>query len=137
MKYLMLVISGLLIAGCATAYNPGYRISQVDVVNLADGSLENLSWNVIGSDKSMNCSEVAPNAICADYFPQRRYPRAGIELSWTHADGERKQELLNPPVPAYFYTAFPLSLIIEIDGAGELNAFYRQNTPDTVIIPSG
>lgn len=137
MKLLMFLISGALIAGCAGSYDPSYRFKQVDVVNLSGGSLENLSWNVVGSGKTMNCSDVGDNQICADYFPQRPYPRAGIELNWTHVDGERKTEVLNPAVPAYFYTGLPLSIFVEIDPDGALNAFYRQDTSDNVIIPGG
>jgi len=130
MKYLTLLISGVLLAGCATPYNPGYRFNRVEVVNLAGAPLKSLSWNVVGSGRAMNCSEVAPNSICTDYFPQRRYPLAGIEVDWTHVDGERRSEVLNPPVPAYFYTTFPLEIYLEIDAEGVINAFYRQNEPD-------
>ena len=137
MKSLILAVAAALLAGCATGYNPSYHFKQVEVVNLAGAPLQNLSWNVVGSGKSMNCSEVAPNAICADYFPQRRYPRAGIELSWTHADGERRSEVPNPAVPAFFYAAFPLRVIIEIDAEGSLNAYYDQDTPGDNLFISG
>ena len=139
MKSLIFAVSAVLLAGCATGYNPGYRFNKVEAANLAGAPLKNLSWNVVGSGKTMNCSEVAPNSICNDYFPGRRYPLAGIELDWTHVDGERRAEVLNPPVPAYFYTAFPLEIYLEIDAEGAIEAFYRQNTPDGgsgVIIPT-
>jgi len=130
MKYVVSLLAATLLAGCATGYNPTYRFKQVDVVNLAGGPLQNLSWNVVGSGKTMTCSEVTPNRICNDYFAPRRYPRAGIELSWTHVDGERKTEVINPQVEPYFNISIPLSIIIEIQPDGALNAFYRQDSPD-------
>ena len=134
MKYLTLLIAGALIAGCATTYSPRYYFKQVDVVNLTGAPLKDLSWKVVGSGKQMTCEEVAPNRICTDYFPRRHYPRAGIELNWIDADGKAQSAILNPAVPAYFYTSLPLSIFIEIDPEGTLRAYYRQDTPGDRVI---
>lgn len=130
MKYLTLLISAALIAGCATGYNPSYVFKRVDVVNLSGDTLKDLTWNVIGSGKTMTCSEVPANGICADYFATRRYPKAGIEVSWTQGDGERKKAIINPNVPAFFYASLPLMIFVEIGADGSLNAYYDQDTPD-------
>ena len=120
----------LLAAGCATGYSPTYRMNRVEVVNLTGATIEDVSWRVLGSDKSLDCGEVANHSICGDYFPRRRYPQSGIEIKWTHPDGERKTAILNPHVAAYFYKAFPLEIYLEIDAEGSIEAYYRQNTPN-------
>lgn len=130
MKYVTLLLIGALIAGCATGYNPSYVFKRVEVVNLAGGPLHDLTWNVIGSGKTMTCSEVEAKGICAEYFATHRYPKAGIELTWTHVDGERKTAIINPNVPAFFYTGLPLSIFIEIGPDATLRAYYDQDTPD-------
>lgn len=134
MKYIVSLVVGLLLAGCATGYNPSYRFKQIEVVNLSGGALQNLSWNVVGSGQTKTCGEVPSKTVCGEYFAQRNYPRAGIELSWTHVDGERKSEVINPSVPGYFYTGLPLRIIVEINPDASLRAYYDQDTPDGDLI---
>ncbi|HKJ52177.1 MAG TPA: hypothetical protein VKB27_11775 [Gammaproteobacteria bacterium] len=129
MKRTILLLSAALAAGCTLGYNPSYRFNEVQVVNLSGGSIENVSWRVLGSDKSLQCSQVAKFAMCADYFPGRRYPQSGIEVDWTHPDGERKSALLNPDIPVTFPNAFPLRIVMEIDADGGVKGFYEQDEP--------
>lgn len=130
MKLSALLPCSLLLAACATGYSPTYSMNRVEVVNLTGGTIENVSWHVLGSEKSLVCDEVANHSICGDYFSRRRYPQSGIEIKWTHPDGERKTAILNPHVAAYFYTAFALEIYLEIDAEGSIRAYYRQNTPN-------
>jgi hypothetical protein len=130
MKKPILLLCSLTLGACATGYTPTYSMNKVQVVNLTGGTIENVSWQVIGSGKTLNCSEVANSGICDENFPTRRYPQSGIEVNWTHPDGERKTAILNPHVEAYFSRSFPLEIYLEIDAEGSINAFYRQNTPD-------
>jgi len=130
MKRLMWLPASALLASCAVGYNPSYSFKEVQAVNLAGAPLKNVSWRVVGTDKVLNCSEVAPFAMCADYFARRRYPQSGIELSWTHPDGERHSQILNPHIPVYYSSAFPLRVVIEIDAEGGARGFYEQDEPD-------
>ena len=130
MRLPALVLFSLMIAACATGYSPTYSMNRVEVVNLTGATIADVSWRVLGSDKSLACAEVARFSICGEFFPRRRYPQSGIEVKWTHPDGERKTAILNPPVAAYFYRAFPLEIYLEIDAEGSITAYYRQNTPD-------
>lgn len=129
MKAIILFTAAALVAGCSLGYNPTYRFNEVQVVNLTGGTIENVSWRVLGSDKTQDCDKVAKFAMCADYFPPRRYPQSGIQVDWTHPDGERKSALLNPHIHATFPNAFPLRIVMEIDAAGEVKGFFEQDEP--------
>ena len=129
MKTIFPMIASALLAGCAVGYNPAYGFKEVQVVNLTGATIENVSWHVLGSDKTLNCNEVARFAMCADYFARRRYPQSGIEVNWTHPDGERRTALMNPSVPVTFYNGFPLRIVVEIEADGGTNAFYEQDEP--------
>ncbi|MGD2172070.1 MAG: hypothetical protein PVI70_00435 [Gammaproteobacteria bacterium] len=129
MKPIVLLTAAVLMTGCALEYNPVYRFNEVQVVNLSGGTIENVSWRVLGSEKSLDCSKVAKFAMCADYFPGRRYPQSGIQVDWTQPDGERKSALLNPHIPATFPNAFPLRIVMEINADGEIKGFYEQDEP--------
>jgi hypothetical protein len=129
MKRIILLTAAALAAGCALGYNPAYRFKEVQVVNLTGATIENVSWHVLGSDKTLNCSEVAKFAMCADYFANRRYPQSGIEVNWTHPDGERKTALLNPSVPVTFVSSFPVRIVVELGADGGAKGFFEQDEP--------
>lgn len=128
MKHLILTLCCLAATGCANwGYNPIYRYNEVLAVNLAGATIGDVRIAVLGTDKSFGCDSVNKAAMCRDYFPDRRYPGAGIELSWTHVDGSRKAETVNPHVPAYFPSAFPLRVVMEINPDGSVESFYEQD----------
>lgn len=129
MKAIVLLLSTAFAAGCVAGYNPAYRFNEVQVVNLTDATIENLSWRVLGSGKTLNCNEVARFAMCADHFARRRYPQSGLEVNWTHPDGERKTALLSPDVPVTFPSGFPLRIVMEIRADGGVEGFYEQDEP--------
>lgn len=106
------------------------------VHNLTGAKMSDVSVRVIGSEKAIQCDEVASNAVCDDLFNNRRYPQQGIELSWIHEDGNRRTETFNPEVPAVFYTAFPLRIVMEVDADGMVNPFYEQEEPSRAIFDS-
>ena len=129
MRVLILALTLFMITACVTGYNPRYRFNEVQVVNLAGATIENVSWRVLDTDRSMSCDEVAKFAVCGDYFPRRHYPQSGFEVSWTHTDGEPKSEILNPPIPVTYPNAFALRIVMEIGADGSVNAFYEQDEP--------
>lgn len=130
MKSSLILLSSLLIAACATSYNPRYYFNQIQVANLTGASVNQVETRVVASQKLVSCEAVANNAVCNSYFGRRIYPQQGIEVSWTHTDGSRQSKTLSPRVPAFFYRPFPLQIMIEIREDGSVNAFYQQEEPD-------
>ena len=129
MKKLIISLACGLLAGCASGYNPDYFFNEVQVVNLTGATIENVSWQVVNSPKALSCPEVAKFAMCADFFPKRRYPQQGIELSWTEADGSEQSGMPNPAIPIYFPAAFALRVVMELREDGNIKAFYEQDEP--------
>jgi hypothetical protein len=129
MKKLMILIAGGFISACATGYNPSYYFNEVQVVNQAGATIQDVSLRVLDSPKMLNCVEVAKFAMCDDRFGKRLYPQQGIELSWIHPDGSQKSDTLNPDIPAFFSASFPLRIVIELREDGSVNTFYEQEEP--------
>jgi len=129
MKKLMILIAGGFISACASGYNPSYYFNEIQVVNQAGAQIQDVSLRVLDSAKILNCAEVAKFAMCDDRFGKRLYPQQGVELSWTHPDGSQKSDTLNPGIPAFFSSSFPLRIVIEVREDGSLNSFYEQEEP--------
>ena len=128
MKKLVVLFASLVTAACATGYHPVYRFNEIQVVNLSGSTIEDVSVRVIDSEKALSCDEVAKNAICDDRFGMRRFPQQGIELSWTHPDGNRKSEMLTPNVPITLHSAIPLRIVMEVNEDGSVNPFFEQES---------
>lgn len=129
MKKLIVLLPALFAAGCVSGYDPTYFFNEIQVVNLTGATIEDVSVLVANSAKTLNCDEVAKNALCNERFGKRRYPQQGIELSWVHADGSRMSERVNPPIPLTFSPAFALRVMLEIDQNGALNSYFEQEEP--------
>ena len=129
-KLLILAAAGLLSA-CVVkdGYHPSYYFNEVQAVNLTDGTITDVSLNVNGSPKALACAEVNKFAMCADRFGKRLYPQQGIEIAWTDVDGNRKTDVPNPDIPAFFPSAFALRVVLEINADGSVKAFYEQDEP--------
>lgn len=131
MKKLVILLSGIVTVACVTGYNPTYRFNQIQVVNLAGSTIEDVGVRVVDSEKALSCDKVAKNAICDDRFGPRLFPQQAIELSWTHPDGNRKSEALTPQVPITFNSAIPLRIVMEINEDGSVNPFFEQDSRAT------
>jgi hypothetical protein len=129
MKKLMFVLLCSLAASCAMDYSPSYRFNEVQAVNLTGDSIRDVRIRIAGSEKMLDCDDVNANAMCADRFAHRPYPQQGIDLSWTHPDGSSKSESMNPDIPIYFNSAFPLRIVMEIRADGSVKPFYEQEEP--------
>ena len=130
MRYLTLTLFSLLVAGCANwGYNPSYYYNEVLAVNLSGGTISQVSVDVLGVEKPFECESVNKSAMCRDYFGRRRYPAAGIVLTWTHPDGERKSAVVNPHIQAYFVVSLPLRIVMEINPDGSVKSYYEQEEP--------
>ena len=128
MKKLIILLSSIALAACVTGYNPSYRFNEIQVVNLSGSTIEDVSVRVIASEKAISCDKVAKNAICEDRFGMRRFPQQGIELSWTHPDGNRKSEVLTLKMPVKLQPATPLRIIMEVNEDGSVNPFFEQDS---------
>ncbi len=130
MNKLTMALCGLTLAGCATGgYSPAYFYNEVHVHNLSGGSISDVNVVVGQNGRTISCEQVNKNALCADRFGRKRYYQTGIELSWTHPDGSRKTETMNPPVPIYFISGAALRIIIEILEDGSVKPYYEQDEP--------
>ena len=131
MRYLILSLCCLALTACANwGSSSVYRYDHVVAVNLTGGTVSDLRIDVLGTDKSISCDLVKDSAICDQRFGARRYPVAGLEVSWTHVDGSRRTETANPHIPAYFTFSWPLRVIIEINPDGSLESFHEQDDRD-------
>ena len=131
MNKLIMALGGLALAGCATGgYSPGYFYNEVYVRNLSGGSISKVSVQIGANGRGFSCDQVSKNAFCADRFGKRRYDQNGIELSWTHSDGSRRTETMNPDIPGYFGSGEPLRVIIEIRENSSVKPYFEQDEPD-------
>jgi len=128
MKKLIIVLSTIAIAACVTGYDPSYRFNEIQVLNLSGSTIEDVNVRVIDSEKALSCDKVAKNAICDDRFGTRRFPQQGIELSWTHPDGNRKSEVLTPKIPITLQPVIPLRIVMEVNEDGSVNPFFEQDS---------
>ena len=127
MKKLSILLLGLAAVACATTYNPTYYYNEIQVVNLTGGAITEVSLRVGGGGRTLGCVEVVNNALCDDRFGKRRYPQQGLELSWVHGDGKQESQQLDPAIPAYLATAYPLRIMLEVLEDGTVKAYYDQN----------
>jgi hypothetical protein len=136
MKKISILLISLFIAACVTGYNPGYYFNEIQVVNLTGGKITNVDLRFDGSKKTLDCDEVAYHAMCHDRFSKIRYPQQLLELSWIHSDGQQKSQLMDPKIAAYYFPAFALRLVLEINPDESVKPFFEQETPDRSIYVS-
>jgi hypothetical protein len=129
MNKLIILVACSFMTACATGYNPRYYFNEVQVVNLAGATIQDVSLQVVNSSRALDCAEVVKFAMCADRFGRKYYPQQGVELGWTHPDGSRKSENPNPAIPAFFASAIPLRIVLEVREDGTVKAFYEQDEP--------
>lgn len=136
MKILHILVLSVLISACSMKYTPRYYINEIQVVNLSGDTITNVSLQFERSNETLNCAEVTANRYCRDYFSKRRYPQQAIELSWIHVDGTPQSRQLNPGIPAYLNTPFPLRLMLEVNEQGTVKTYFQQEEPNGNIFES-
>ena len=129
MKKLSILLLSLLTVACVTGYNPRYYYNEIQVVNLTGGSIVDVKVQIGESGRTVSCDSVLKNALCDERFGRRRYPQQGIQLSWTHTDGSQKSQLLTPAIPVYYFSAFPLRIMLEISENGSVKSYFQQIEP--------
>jgi hypothetical protein len=129
MKKILVPALLILTSACAVGYNPRYYYNELQAANLSGGTITDVRIQVGGSGRVIECDTVLKNALCYEHFGKRPYPQQGIDLSWTLPGGERKSELLTPPISVLYSPAFPLRVILEINADGTVKAYYKQDDP--------
>ncbi len=130
MKKLSILLLSLLTVACVTGgYNPRYYYNEIQVVNLTGGTIVDVKVQIGESGRTVSCDSVLKNTLCNERFGKRRYPQQGIQLSWTHTDGSQKSQLLTPAIPVYYFTAFPLRIMLEISENGSVKFYFQQEDP--------
>jgi hypothetical protein len=125
-KLSILLISFLSVACASNGYNPSYYFNKLQVVNLTESTITDLNLKIGGSDRSLNCAEVAKNTVCNEQFGSRKYPQQVDVLSWTDGSGTQRSEQLSLEIAAYFSTGNALQLIIEILEDGSVKPTFKQ-----------
>lgn len=129
MKKLSILLLGLLSVACVTGYNPAYYYSELQVVNLTDGSIMDVEVQVGEAGRIVSCATVLKNALCAIRFGKHRYPQQGFQLSWTQTDDSRKSQQLRPAMSVLYNPAFSLQVILEISQDGTVKTYFKQEEP--------
>jgi hypothetical protein len=128
-KNYTILISGLLLSSCATNFDPAFYYDEIIVHNKSGEPIHNLTLTASGSDRSLSCAEIAPNAICRDKFPRRQFMRNPLQVSWESGDAPSRSEAttLETPATLSFGSSFPMRAIIEITADGSVSSYFEQD----------
>jgi hypothetical protein len=127
MKALHLAALCVLIAGCATGFNPRYYYGQIEVDNLAGETIRNLKVQVGPGGRVLECAEVTKDRICEERFVRTLYPQEMIEVSWQTSDGRQLSAQMNPQVPVTLVYSQPLRVLMEIYADGSVKFYIKQS----------
>jgi len=126
MKAVLLLSSCLLVAACATGYNPRFYYSNIEVANLSGAEIQNVEVQV--GERNLRCDSVAKNALCQERFGKRPYPQQeGTRLSWQDGAGNSQTQQLNPSIPATMSPAHSLRVMLDIGEDGSVKAYFRED----------
>ena len=94
MKKTMVLLVTLMVAACATGYNPRFYYHNIELANLSGADISDVDIQV--GERNLQCETVAKNALCRESFGKRPYPQLeGIRLSWQDADGNAQGDAAN------------------------------------------
>jgi hypothetical protein len=124
-----ILMFGLLLSSCATSFDPAFYYDEIIVHNKSGEPIHNLTLSASGSDRSLNCAEIAPEAICRDKFPRRQFLRNPLQVTWESGDAPAQSEtsILETPATLSFGSAYPMRAIIEITAEGSIVTYFEQD----------
>jgi hypothetical protein len=124
-----ILILALLLASCATAYQPTYYYNQIVIQNTANVLLREVSLSSGDGGRSFSCSNIAPKGICSDRFPRRQYMNVPIQVSWALGNSAvaSTEILLEWPGRFSSGSSFPLRGIVEVGPQGSISAYFEQD----------
>ena len=129
MKTLSIVFSALLVASCATGFNPRFYYTTIEVANLSGSDISNVEVQVGTDGRNLRCDTVVNNAICQERSGKRPYPtEQGVRLSWVDGDGNSQSQQLQPSLPATMSSGIPVQVMMDINADGSVRAWFRQDT---------
>ena len=127
MKSILLLLSCLLLASCATAYNPRFYYNNIEVVNLTGGTITNVEVIIGETARNLRCDEVTKNRLCQERFGKRPYPGQAIQLSWQDSAGNPQSRHPNPSIPLTLSPGLALRVMLEIHEDGSVKAGFKQD----------
>jgi len=129
MKVSLLLLTSLLVASCATGYNPRYYYGNIEVANLSGADIRNVEVQIGEAGRNLRCDSVTSKALCQERFGKRPYPQAeGIRLSWQDGEGNSQSQQLNPSIPATMNMGHSLRVMLDILEDGSVKAYFRQES---------
>ncbi len=106
-----------------------YLYNKVSVDNASSRAITDVTVRIGDSGRLVRCDRISANEECFRRFGKMRFPHQPIVMSWSTADGVREIRELEPAIPAYFLTPFPLRILLELDRDGELSVRFWQDEP--------
>lgn len=129
MKLFGITIAAILVAACATGYDPEYRYNQIRVSNDSDQSLGRVEIRDRNSQRSIDCGVVDGFGFCQQRLPKPRYQDKPIEISWTSAGGSRETRAVMPAMKGPYSIGLPLQIEFSFAEDGSLSAEFTQESP--------
>jgi hypothetical protein len=126
MKSILLLLSCLSLASCATGYNPRFYYNNIEVVNLTGGTITNEEVIIGETARNLRCDAVTKNRLCQERFGGRPYPGQAIQLSWQDSAGNPQSRQPNPSIPATLSPGLSLRVMLEIHEDGSVKAGFKQ-----------
>ena len=127
MKSILLLLSCLSLASCATGDNPRFYYNNIEVVNLTGGTITDVEVTIGETARNLRCDAVTKNRLCQERFGQRPYPAQVIEVSWQDSAGNPQLRQPNPSIPATMMPGRTLRVMLEIHEDGSVKAKFRQD----------
>jgi hypothetical protein len=128
MKATPLLLPCLLVAACATGYNPRFYYGNIEVANLSGAEIRNVEVQVGVNGRNLRCDSVAKNALCQERFGKRPYPQQdGIRLSWQDGEGNSQSQQMIPTIPATMNQGTALRVMMDIAEDGSVKAYFKQD----------
>lgn len=129
MKAMSLIALGLLVASCATGYNPRFYYSNIEVANLSGADISNVEVQIGANGRNLRCDSVSSNALCQERFGKRPYPEQdGVRLNWQDAEGNSQSQQLQPLIPVTMSNGIALGVMLDINEDGSVKAWFKQDT---------
>ena len=121
-------VSGLLLAGCASGYQPVHFYNEILIVNNSRQLVRDVAVNVSGTGRVFSCGNIAPHGICSNRFGKRRYEAKPIRIGWVFGNVARQSESFVVEVPVSFTTGVAMRGVLDFKPDGSVSAFFQQDS---------
>ena len=128
MKRTLLLSISILVVSCATEYDPGYRYSQIRVLNNSDQPILKLSIQDQNSQRTLDCGDLNGFGFCQHPMPKPRYQGLPLDVSWVASDGSQQSESVIPASRGPYTVGSPVQLELNFAEDGSLSAIIKQES---------